>query len=245
MLANMAGVFAGLARHGSDGRVIERDGVMAAIVPSCPTRSVVNCVVYSDAAALGDGLDEVAAEYEGAGVHAWTVWVPEHDREAAELLERAGHVLDARPAAMVRELGDLELPPPLELDLIEPDMGVAARLNDAAYGFDSDFERAFHELPPEPAYLYLVRADGVPACTLLAYEEDGECGIYLVATLPEARGRGLATALMTHALLAARERGCATTSLQATQRGRPVYQRLGYRDLGEIHMWERRQPPHR
>jgi hypothetical protein len=48
---------------------------------------------------------------------------------------------------------------------------------------------------------------------------------------------------MSHALLEARGRGCTTTSLQATMRGRPVYQRLGYRDIGAMHMWERRRPP--
>ena len=143
---------------------------------------------------------------------------------------------------MVADLDRLELDLPTELDLIEPDMAEAARVNDAAYGFAGDFERAFHSAPPEPAHLYLARADGVPACTVLTYEEDAECGVYLVATLPEARGRGLATALMTHALLEARERGCTTTSLQATMRGRPMYQRLGYTDIGAVHMWERRRP---
>ena len=242
MLANMAGVFPCLARYSSDGHVIELEGVKAAVVPACPDRSVVNCVVYSDAGALGAALDQIAAEYASAGVRAWTVWVPDHDAEAAELLERSGHTLDARPAAMVAELDRLALDPPAELDLIEPDMAEASRVNDAAYGFAGDFERAFHRVPPEPAHLYLARADGVPACTVLTYEEDGECGIYLVATLPEARGRGLATALMTHALLEARERGCTTTSLQATMRGRPMYQRLGYTDIGAVHMWEQRRP---
>jgi hypothetical protein len=42
-------------------------------------------------------------------------------------------------------------------------------------------------------------------------------------------------------LLDARERGCETTSLQATQMGLPVYRRLGYRELGVIEMWERRR----
>jgi GNAT superfamily N-acetyltransferase len=241
MLANMAGVFGSLAEHSSGGRALDLDGVKAAVVPACPNRSVVNCVVYSDAAALDAALDELAGEYERAGVRAWTVWVPDHDREAAELLERAGHVLDARPAAMVCRLDDLELQPPLALDLIEPDMVEAARLNDAAYGFAGDFESAFDALPPEPAHLYLARADGVPGCTVLTYEEDGECGVYLVATLPEARGRGLATALMTYALLDARRRGCITSSLQATLRGRPLYLRLGYREIGPVQMWERRR----
>jgi GNAT superfamily N-acetyltransferase len=115
-------------------------------------------------------------------------------------------------------------------------------VNDASYGFAGDFERAFRSVPPEPAYLYLARADGVPASTVLTFEEGEECGVYLVATRHEARGRGLATALMTHALLEARARGCTTTSLQATQRGRPMYERLGYRDIGAVHMWERRRP---
>lgn len=243
MLANMAGVFASLARHGSDGHALELDGVTAAVVPACPNRSVVNCVVYSDAAALSDALEQLAAEYERAGVRAWTVWVPEQDEEAARLLADAGHRLDARPAAMVGDLDDLEPASAagMELDLIEPEMSEAARVNDVAYGFPGDFERAFSKLPPEPAWLYLARVDGVPACTVLTYEEDGECGVYLVATLPDARGRGVATALMNHALAEAKRRGCATTSLQATQRGRPVYLRMGYRDIGAVHMWERRR----
>jgi len=66
--------------------------------------------------------------------------------------------------------------------------------------------------------------------------------VTFVATLPEARGRGLAARLLTHALHDARERGCTTTSLQATKMGQPLYERLGYRNLGPLHMWERRAP---
>lgn len=239
----MAGLFSCLARQSPGGHVLERDGVMAAVVPECPDRSVVNCVVYSDTSALEAALGEIAEEYERAGVRAWTVWAPEHDREAAELLERAGNRLDARPAAMACDLDEVVTAPSdaLDLDLLDADMGEVARVNDAAYGFAGDFERAFKRLPPEPAHVYLARAEGVPACTLVTYEEDGECGVYLVATLPEARGRGLASALMIHALNEARERGCTTSSLQATRRGRPVYARLGYADIGAVHMWEKRR----
>jgi GNAT superfamily N-acetyltransferase len=63
-----------------------------------------------------------------------------------------------------------------------------------------------------------------------------------VATVPEARGRGVSTRLLAHALDAAREAGLETTTLQATKLGVPVYARLGYRDFGAMHMWERRQP---
>jgi hypothetical protein len=45
---------------------------------------------------------------------------------------------------------------------------------------------------------------------------------------------------MAHGLRAAREDGLETTTLQATKLGRPVYEKLGYRDFGAGHMWERR-----
>ena len=105
-------------------------------------------------------------------------------------------------------------------------------MNDVAYGYGGDFVRALGELPKEAANLYAALVDGRPAAGLLAVDNEGDCWITFVATLPEARGRGLATALMTQALLDARKRGCTTTSLQATKMGRPVYERLGYRDLG-------------
>jgi GNAT superfamily N-acetyltransferase len=91
------------------------------------------------------------------------------------------------------------------------------------------------------AHVYLARRSGRPAACTAALDVAGDCGIYWVGTLPEARGAGLATGLMRQALLDGRERGCTTTSLQATAMGRPVYRRLGYRELGVIEMWERRR----
>ena len=84
--------------------------------------------------------------------------------------------------------------------------------------------------------------DGEPVACTVAFDHGGDCCITFVATLSEARGRGLATELMTRALLGRARRGCKTTSLQATKMGQPVYERLGYRDLGPLQMWERREP---
>src|SRR5688572_28634030 len=66
--------FLGAASPGA--RVHERDGVVGAIVPAVPERSIVNSVVYRDADALADAYDELAAAYGEAGVEAWTVWRP-------------------------------------------------------------------------------------------------------------------------------------------------------------------------
>jgi GNAT superfamily N-acetyltransferase len=119
---------------------------------------------------------------------------------------------------------------------------VLDRLNDHAYGMRSAFERALADLRPGGGlYLYGVEDDEGLASGLVAFDYEDDCSVWLVATRESARGRGLASALMAHALADARERGRTTSTLQATDLGRPVYERLGYRSLGEIQLWEKRR----
>jgi GNAT superfamily N-acetyltransferase len=77
---------------------------------------------------------------------------------------------------------------------------------------------------------------------VVVWDHGDDCEVAWVATLPEARGRGVSKQLMARALADARERGQLTTTLVATKLGRPVYERVGYRDFGAIQMWERRKP---
>lgn len=90
---------------------------------------------------------------------------------------------------------------------------------------------------------HLARLDGRAAAAALVYERaDGDCGVSGVASLPAARGKTLAGRLLGRALHSGAERGASTTSLQASPLGRPVYAKMGYRDLGEMGMWEHRVP---
>jgi GNAT superfamily N-acetyltransferase len=91
--------------------------------------------------------------------------------------------------------------------------------------------------------MYVARLGGNVVGVMTAYEgENGDCGISAVATLPEARGHGIATRLMAVALRESQQRGCKTTSLQASPLGSEVYASLGYRNLGAMGMWEHRKP---
>ncbi|HEX2161938.1 MAG TPA: GNAT family N-acetyltransferase [Thermoleophilaceae bacterium] len=226
----------------SDGmRVAERDGLVTTITPRVPDRSIVNDVVYWDRDALRDAYDEIEAAYAAAGIAAWTVWVPDSDEQTAALLADRGHVLDADPEAMVLDLDSIERPPAptgftRELDPIE-----LARLNDDAYGMRDAFAKALDRLEARDGlYLYGVEEDGELASGLVTFDHGDDCSVWLVATRELSRGRGLAGALMGQAMADARERGRTTSTLQATDLGRPVYERLGYRSLGEIQMWEKR-----
>jgi GNAT superfamily N-acetyltransferase len=219
---------------------VESDGLLQTVTPAVPERSIVNDVVYWDSRSLLARYDEIGARYDEAGIAAWLVWVPESDAEVAAALERHGHVLDSDPEAMVLDLerpaepdGFTRAADPLEL----------AKLNDAAYGMHSAFATALELLGPRDGlYFYGVERDGRLVSGLVTFDHDDDCSVWLVATEADARGQGLAGALMGHAMADARERGRTTSTLQATDLGRPVYERLGYRSLGEIQMWEQRRP---
>jgi GNAT superfamily N-acetyltransferase len=232
-----------LAAGSEGGHLIEAEGVVAAVVPALPGRSVFNSVLYRRPENLAAARDELARAYDRAGVRAWTVWVPEADRASAELLAAAGHVLDATPRAMALDLNDLAPPDPDDLEwTAQASLDDLKRINDAAYGDEPGTFELGIGTPPEDAWrLYSADRDGRAASVLATTDADGDCGVWWVATLPEARGRGLAARLLHVALAEARERGMETSTLQSTKLGRPVYERLGYLDLCELGMWELRR----
>jgi GNAT superfamily N-acetyltransferase len=230
----------------SGGHTVERDGVVAALAPAAPERAVVNSVIYESADDLAAAYGEVAAAYAEIGA-AWTVWVPSEDGPAAALLDHAGHVLDAEPAVMWLDLSQGVHRPPdgaLEDWTADGDRDVVGPLNDRAYNFGTDsFTRALAGAPLDGLRVYVARRDGAAvACLTITYHERN-ADVELVAVVPEARGHGIAGALLGHALADAADRGMATSTLVATKLGRPVYERLGYRTFGSLQMWERRPGP--
>jgi len=88
---------------------------------------------------------------------------------------------------------------------------------------------------------------GVPGLRAYA-SEDYDSGLVLqrsgtdayvsmVFTKPEARGRGLATAVLTAALRDARDRGARTATLQSTPMAESLYVRHGFRPVGRWQEW--------
>ena len=223
------------------GEVFTDGDVQAAILPASPNRSFFNSVFYEDSEHLVDALPRLAAAYDDAGVNAWTVWVPATDGRAKAGLEEAGHVLDATPRAMALELSGLRVPDPdPELELREEmDMELLRVINETAYGYPPGDFPPIAPMPGTEAYLASIEGETVGSTLVWAPGEDAE--ITFVATLPERRGRGISGRLLGHALERQRERGKSASTLIATKLGYPVYEKLGYRDVGGLEMWERRK----
>ena len=216
--------------------------MVAAVVPAAPERAVVNAVLYRSADGLEAAYDELGAAYEEIGAK-WTVWVAPGDDAAAALLESRGHYLDARPMAMARELDGVERPPPDALAnwTAEGELTAVGRVNDRSYTFGTDsFSRSLQTLPDGAAHVYVASDEaGEPIGCLTVVDHHGNSEVQLVAVVPEARGQGITRRLLGHALADAAERGSETSTLIATPLGYPVYERLGYRPLERVAMWER------
>jgi GNAT superfamily N-acetyltransferase len=76
--------------------------------------------------------------------------------------------------------------------------------------------------------------EGVPACAAFTYHDGRSVGLYQVGTLAEHRGHGAARALV-EAIL--RGYPDVPASLTATDQGRPLYTRLGFRSVSRAVWW--------
>jgi GNAT superfamily N-acetyltransferase len=87
---------------------------------------------------------------------------------------------------------------------------------------------------------YVAYQDGEAVGTSALLLHSGVAGIFAVATIPRARGQGIGTTLTLAPLLEARRRGYLVGTLQSTQMGFPVYQRLGFLEVSrpiELYLW--------
>jgi len=243
----LAGLHDEIALFGScspTARVIRRSGLTASVSPATPERSLFNSVYADDPDELPGMLDELEATYAAAGVSAWTVWVPAEHPAGTGILAERGHVLDGAPRSMGLALADLrpperELPEGVELRPAR-DLTEVGAVNDAAYGLDRAWGAALSG-EPRVDVRWLVADDGgsAVACAGAIGSGDDIC-ITGVATLPDRQGAGFASQILARLLADAAERGLRTSTLQASRAGAPVYERLGYRDVGNTEMWEKR-----
>ena len=217
-----------LGGHAGPGRVIEREGLVASVVPAAPDSPTLNAAVAIDPDAGARHLAELRRSYEDAQIRRWGVWLDGGATEAAEQLTRAGLLVSASSPGMGAMLDHATSHP--DDDPHTADLATVGRL-----------ERTLTPLPNGVLSAYRADHDGQPAAVALALHHNHDCGVSFVATIPQARRQGLATAVMRQALRDAIAKGCTTTTLQATDVGERLYENLGYRRLCAMQLWELRR----
>jgi GNAT superfamily N-acetyltransferase len=216
---------------GSPGAEVDRiDDATIALFVHRPDREFLNNAVLGRRPADLEGtLGEIEARYDRAGIDRYAVWVHESDAPTAAALGSRGYRFDSATRTMAMPLDAFSGVDASGLDAVE----IAEAEPTEFWAVDEDgLDGLVPELDPAGAHFYVARLDGESVAMLMAFDHAGDCGIYMVSTVEAARRRGIATALSAHAVAAARDRGCLTASLQATEIAERVYARVGFRDLG-------------
>lgn len=225
-VATLVASWRAYARHSDEARVEDVEGAAVGLFPSSPERGVYNNALLPrglDGARAGEVVAAVEDAYGEAGIESYAIWAHETESPTVAVLEARGLRFDSATRAMAMSLADLAVPRP-EIELGDLDWD--------GYGELAGVPGLLRGATAEEFHLRVARFDGRLVGSVIAYDHDGECGIYNLGTIPEARRRGIGTALTALQLHEARERGRTSASLQSTPIAERVYAALGFADLG-------------
>lgn len=91
--------------------------------------------------------------------------------------------------------------------------------------------------------IYVGYTDGRPVSTGAGIRSGSTIGVYNIATLASARGRGYGAAMTRRVAADGAAAGCDVAILQSSEMGFPIYERLGYRTVVEYMGYVERPPP--
>jgi ribosomal protein S18 acetylase RimI-like enzyme len=164
-----------------------------------------------------------------------------------ERLQRVGLVQAEQAPGMALDLEELDersvRVPDLEIEFVasSDDCSVFAEVLAAGFEMPDFVSQTLTRIladvgmgPKGPACSFLGRLNGKPAATSTLALVGGIAGIYNVATLPDARGHGIGTAMTLAPLRHARDIGYRIAILHSSQMGFNVYHRLGFREYCKI-----------
>lgn len=146
------------------------------------------------------------------------------------------------------EVWYVRAPSPLPVGADPPELEIAVAAPDDLAEFEAVSMRGFGRVgdrvpvgavhPPnsDPRLTFwLGRVGNDAVCAAMSYETDRAIGVFGVTTIPRARGRGYATALMRRAVLAETKKPAVlNANAPAAMR---VYERLGFEAVGECAVW--------
>jgi GNAT superfamily N-acetyltransferase len=180
-------------------------------------------------------LHDVRALFRGPG-GGWQLWDPWDCVDLAA----AGFGRGETPC-MLRPAGGEVPPPPERLRIVEVrDEGTVADMNEVVllgYGLPERCRESMWtvDVVGDPRYRAWVGYEGDRAVsTASACLAGGLVGVYAVATVPEARGRGYGEALTWCAVTSAHDLDAV---LQASDMGLPVYERMGFETIRTYVTW--------
>lgn len=241
--------FAALIRWYAErpGGEIHDDGDLVRCSTGLGFRSINGVVgIDLDPGTAEERIAEVRDWFAGRGVPwRWLVGPTTRPLDLGERLVRAGFELVSDGAGMALDLAGFEpepLPASVEIETVDDLAGLDAwgELQRRALTLDDGRMRAWRDAHDRalsadvPLRDWIARLDGVPVAAAALFDSAGVAGIYNVATVPEARNRGIGRFITAAALAEGVARGHRVAVLGASEMGYPVYRRLRFREVSRL-----------
>ena len=126
--------------------------------------------------------------------------------------------------------------PELEIGRVTDAAGIDAHRHAVSAGFGSDPAVAWGttctDLLDRPeCVVYVGYVHGTPVVSGLGWRTGRTVGVYSIATTESARRRGYGAAMTARVVADGVRTGCDVAALQASEMGRPIYERLGFRTV--------------
>jgi GNAT superfamily N-acetyltransferase len=124
----------------------------------------------------------------------------------------------------------------------EDDADDLARLLAGAFHMPVDAVRRTlpHTVTDVPGLdVFLARVEDESASTVTVTRHDRIAGIWAMGTPPDRQGQGLGKILLSQVMDRYRGAGVEAFFLGATPAGRPLYEKLGYREVARAQVWVR------
>lgn len=241
---------------GRHGEVVERDGLLL-LAGATDFPVAYNAVARLDPAVPAADLLAVADAFFAERKRGYTVMASAHhaiDEDLAIAAKAAGHVrVTDSPEMVVRApVEDRAVPDDVEIRWVDDEAGVAdfIAVGAAAYTSVGLPEHVAVEALRDPSRFLephldavLAWVDGAPVAGAMTLLSHGGAGVYWVATLGAARGRGLADLVTRLVTNRAFERGATFNSLQASPMGEAIYRRMGYETIYRVYGYARFEAP--
>lgn len=207
-----------------------------------------NAAARSDRGADPDLVIHSALRFFGARCRPFSLWIGDHvDGDLARAAERIGleqrvHGPGAAGMALARPLDVADLP-----GVVVRQVAHAAMVKEFGDVVAEAFAHRAEGPQPRDATLRMFASDASlldrRVIAVIAYKSErpvacgmsflsaGAAGLYWMATVPAARGRGLGELLTRTITSLSFARGARLIVLQASTMGEPIYQRLGFREV--------------
>jgi GNAT superfamily N-acetyltransferase len=232
-IATLTASWEAIARGSAGAGVRRLPGVIVAVFPSEPERAIYNNAVL-DRDLSPDGraaaIEATQVAYASTGIRQYAAWVHDTEADLAAELGSQGYAI----AESTRVMG-------MSLDTLPPLSNEAAEIGAAGWAAYLGYLRNFGlsstllaGVDPDAFHVLAARLDRTLVATGLAFDYEGDCGIFNLSTLEPARRRGIGAALTARLLSDAADRGCETATLQSTPMAEHVYASLGFSDLGRF-----------